>query len=88
MGEDGRFLRVSWPDGSVVFDRSTGDTHAFDSFTYAVFNSLQNGRVATPILLEQVQAGFPEIPMQELQSRFGVALDQLQKLGFVKDPIH
>ncbi len=88
MGEVGRFLLMSWPDGSVVFDRNTGDTHAFDSYTYALFNSLQSGISAMPMLFEQVQAGFPEIPLSELKSRFGLALDQLQKLGFLKDPIH
>lgn len=84
MSDGGRFSKLTWLDGGVVFDRSTGDTHAFDSFTYALFVVQLDEAFAEELWLASVSVKFPEFSRDEIESRYEVAVDHLRKLGFVK----
>jgi PqqD family protein of HPr-rel-A system len=84
MGEAGRFLVRQWPDGWVVFDRQSGDTHALAPAAAAVLLSLEKGARDRPPLVQALSPFYPEASQQEMDSRLDDLLEQLTTLGLVE----
>lgn len=88
MGEKDRFLIKHWADGSVVFDRQFGDTHAIDPAASSIFISLQNGERDRAGLVEKISSFYPDATAQYLNDRLDDILVNLDKLGLMKAEIN
>lgn len=84
MSEAGRFLVKQWLDGSAIFDRQLGDTHALDPTASAVFLALEKGAGERSALIATLSPFYPEATQQDLASRLDSLLEQLTTLGLVK----
>lgn len=88
MGESDRFLVRHWLDGSVVFDRQFGDTHALDPAASAIFFALENGERGKSTLIAKISQFYPESPAQDIPSRVNELLEHLERLGLVRADIN
>lgn len=83
-----RFLVKQWLDGSAVFDRQFGDTHALDAAAAAIFLSLKKGEREQAALIATLSPFYPEATQQDMTSRLDSLLEQLTKLGLVEADIN
>lgn len=88
MGESDRFLVRHWLDGSVVFDRQFGDTHALDPAASAIFLALENGERGRSTLIAKLSSFYPESPDQDIQMRVDELLEHLERSGLVSADIN
>lgn len=88
MVEAGRFLFRQWRDGTVVFDRQFGDTHALDPTAAAVFMALEKETCERSALITALSPFYPEASQQDLASRLDGLFEQLTTLGIVKADIN
>lgn len=83
--KDSRFLVKQWLDGSVVFDRQFGDTHALDPAAAVVFLSFMKGEREPVALMAALSPLYPDATIQDMTSRLDGLIAQLSKLGLVKE---
>lgn len=84
MGESNRFLVRQWLDGSVIFDRQFGDTHALDPAAAAVFSCSECGERDRTILIEKISSFYPEANALEMATKVEGLLEHLDRLGLVR----
>lgn len=78
---DHRFLIRAWPDGCVVFDRLSGDTHALDPLTARVFVfSIEAGVAELP---HGIRQHFPALTENECEEAVTRARSCLADLGLL-----
>ncbi|WP_341675841.1 HPr-rel-A system PqqD family peptide chaperone [Niveibacterium sp. SC-1] len=80
--QDQRWLHRSWPDGMVVFDRQTGDTHALDALTSELLSlpdlARYDSRQAAQVLADRWG-----LPPESLHQRIEEALTQLRRIELI-----
>jgi len=81
-----QFLIRTWPDGSVVFNCLTGDTHALDPMTYRAFEAIQRGDNDQAAILAVCQSLSPQSPADELESMAQACYERLDKCGLTAPP--
>ena len=84
----GRFQVKQWPDGSVVFDRQFGDTHALDPVVSSIFIALVRDVVERADLLRQIAPFYLDETSEGLDAHLDDVLVQLDKLGLMKADIN
>lgn len=84
MVTTGRFQVRQWPDGSVVFDRQFGDTHALDPVISSIFLALMTGVAGRADLLKQIAPFYLDETSEGLDAHLDDVLVQLDKLGLMK----
>ncbi len=84
----GRFLVKQWADGSVVFDRQLGDTHALDPVAAAVFLSFNKGERERAVLLAILSPFYAQDAQQDMNSRLDDLIEQLSMLDLVKADVN
>lgn len=80
----GRFLIQIWPEGSVVFDRHFGNTHAMDEFTSAVFGQLNEHPDVDQTQLCQRLSPQWDRPGMEITLAVEQALQHLSAHGLIR----
>lgn len=83
MKNGSQFLVRSWADGSIVFDRRFGDTHALDPTVAAIFSVVESGNTCFSGLMEAIKLQGPNTALNESENRVRSALDHLKRLGLV-----
>ena len=75
-----RWLSHEWDDGCVLFDRSSGDTHALDPLCAEVLDLIEAG-CADPLLISEKLAAELGVEAPRLLSGVEAACTQLRKRG-------
>ena len=88
MGQDDRFLLKKCTDGSLVFDRHSGDTHALDPETSAIFLELISGNQYRPSLTAKLSSFYPDNADFDAESQLDKVLEHLERLGLGKVSLH
>lgn len=88
MNVDRRFIVRRWSDGSVIFDRHLGDTHALDPTATDIFLSIQSGETSSSLLIEATSSHYPESTMDELVSKVDRTISHLKKIGLLGECFH
>ena len=70
-----------WPDGVVVFNRMTGDTHALDPITYAAFEATQRGDNDRTAVIAACHSLSPLSSADELESMAHACYERLEQCG-------
>lgn len=78
--DSGRWLSHEWDDGCVLFDRTSGDTHALDPLCAEVLGFIEAGCSAPGLISEKLAAGLGVQP-SELLPGVEAALAQLRQRG-------
>jgi PqqD family protein of HPr-rel-A system len=76
----GRWLSHEWDDGCVLFDRSSGDTHALDPLCAEVLGLIEAG-CADPLLISEKLAAELDIEAVQLLPGVEAAMTQLRQRG-------
>lgn len=82
-----RFLLKQWQDGSVAFDRHTGNTHALDPAASAVFFELFRGNEDRSSLKATVLPFCPDASDLDAESQLDNVLENLKPLGLAKESL-
>ena len=67
----------------LVYDRSSGDTHCFDSITATLLISLQQGPATLPVLINHVADLLAFEPDEALAGHINELLRELERNKFV-----
>lgn len=78
-----RFLVRQWADGSVVFDRQNGNTHALDPLTFDVLEALKDGDNDRASVNAVCHSHFPLSSADELDSIARECCERLEKCGLI-----
>lgn len=81
MMQTRRFLVRKWPDGSVVFNNMSGDTHALDALTYAAFEATEGSDEPAAAVLDTCQSHYPSRSADELESMAQACCERLETCG-------
>jgi len=77
-----RWLHRNWPDGMVVFDRRTGDTHALDALSSELL-LLPDATRYDPLQAAQMLGDRWGLAPETLQERVSEALTQLRRIELI-----
>ncbi len=88
MSETQRFVVRSWHDGSVVFDRNLGDTHALDSTAATLFLAIQRGENSSPFLTGAIAKYYPDSTFGELALLVDANMAHLREIGLVDERLN
>lgn len=83
MQSKNRFLVRRWPDGCVVFDTGTGNTHALDVLTFTAFDAIQRGDNAQAAARAACHSQFPMSSADESESMARECYERLEKCGLI-----
>jgi len=75
-----RWLSHEWDDGCVLFDRSSGDTHALDPLCAEVLGLIETG-CADPLLISEKLAAELGVEAPQLLPGVEAAFRQLHQRG-------
>jgi len=78
--DSGRWLSHEWDDGCVLFDRSSGDTHALDPLCAEVLGLIETG-CADPLLISEKLALELGVEASRLLPSVEAAFRQLRQRG-------
>jgi PqqD family protein of HPr-rel-A system len=88
MDRGGRFLVRQWLDGCAIFDRRSGDTHALDPLTAAMFMCWGEEIQERSSLVVKMSSLRPDIALNEIESQFDAIVERLEKLDLLKVGAH
>lgn len=73
-----------WEGVFVIYQRASGETHAFNKTTAEILRCLQDGSLSLRDLMERVAMGFGTDPTEFSPLEFKRLLDRLEHLGMAE----
>lgn len=78
-----RWLQHDWPDGAVVYDRHTGDTHALDPLAAEVFHLPAAQRINPARACDAIANLLQQTVDEPLQQAVQEAFSRLRQLELI-----
>jgi len=78
-----RWAYREWPDGTVVYDRTSGATHALAPLTAEVLALPESKRYDLRVASEAIASSLSQPLSPELTASVGEALDQLRRIELI-----